>query len=173
MSSIIIADYDPTWPTKFEEEKACILTAADDYIEDIQHIGSTSVPGLGAKPIIDIMVGLRELSLVEKCVPPLQTLGYEYMGEYGIPERHYFRKPDNDSWTERTHQIHMVVKGSDFWQRHLLFRDYLRLHPEDARQYYLLKKALALKFDAGEDYTDAKTEFIEAIVAKAALQAKE
>jgi len=65
MSSIIVADYNPRWPSLFEEEKACILTVTDNYIEDIQHIGSTSVPGFGAKPIIDIIVGLRDLSLVE------------------------------------------------------------------------------------------------------------
>jgi GrpB-like predicted nucleotidyltransferase (UPF0157 family) len=169
MSSLIIVEYDPTWPTQFKEEKARILAISNDHIEDIQHIGSTSVPGLGAKPIIDIMIGLRDLSLVEPCVEPLQQLGYGYLGERGIPERHFFRKPDNNSWIGRTHQIHMVVIGSDFWRRHLLFRDYLRLHPQDAQEYYSLKKDLAQQFGATEHYTDAKTSFIEAIIAKAAL----
>src|SRR5712692_7998308 len=169
MSSIIIADYNPVWPVLFEEEKARILAVAGNYIDEIQHVGSTSVPGLGAKPIIDIMVGLRERSLVEQCIQPLEGLGYEYLGEYGISERHYFRKPLADIGS-RTHHIHMIVRGSDFWKRHILFRDYLRAHPEDARHYYLLKKELADKFGSDrEGYMDAKTEFIEAILAKADL----
>jgi GrpB-like predicted nucleotidyltransferase (UPF0157 family) len=169
MTSIVIADYSPAWPAMFEEERARILDVAGDHIDDIQHVGSTSVPGLGAKPIIDIMIGLRDLSYVEQFVQPLRQLGYGYLGEHGIPERHFFRKPDNGSWITRTHQIHMIVMGSDFWCRHLLFRDYLRLHPEDARRYYSLKKELAQQFGATENYTDAKTSFIEGIIAKAAL----
>ena len=169
MPTILIAEYDPIWPQLYSEEKARILAVAGNYIDEIQHVGSTSVPGLGAKPIIDIMVGLRDLSLVEQCVQPLENLGYEYLGEYGIPERHYFRKPLANVGT-RTHHIHVVVKRSDFWRRQILFRDYLRAHPEDARQYYLLKKGLAEKFGSDrEGYTDAKTEFIESILVKVGL----
>src|SRR5260370_8243621 len=160
MSSIIIADYNPVWPVLFEEEKARILAVAGSYIQDIQHVGSTSVPGLGAKPIIDIMIGLRDLSHVEQFVQPLRQLGYGYLGEHGIPERHFFRKPDNGSWIARTHQINMIVMGSDFWRRHLLFPDYLRLPPEDARRYYFSKKELAQHFVATQNYTQPKPPLI-------------
>ena len=93
MTSITLVEYDPAWPARFEEERSRILGVAGAYIEDVQHVGSTSVPGLGAKPVIDILIGLRDISLVEQCVEPLQALGYEYLGENGIPERHFFRNP--------------------------------------------------------------------------------
>ncbi len=167
---VVVVEYDLNWPVRYDAEKTCILEVIGAYIEDIQHVGSTSVPGLGAKPIIDIMIGIHDLSLVEKCVQPLENLGYEYLSEFGIPGRHYFRKPPDTVSTLRTHHIHMVERNHREWRKHLLFRDYLRNHPEDARQYYLLKKALADKFGSDrEGYTDAKTDFIQAILAKAAL----
>ncbi|HEU4759482.1 MAG TPA: GrpB family protein, partial [Dehalococcoidia bacterium] len=92
-SSIIIADYDARWPALFEQEKARILDAAGRWLADVQHVGSTAVPGLAAKPIIDICAGLRSHQDGERCVGPLQALGYEYLGEAGIPRRYYFRKP--------------------------------------------------------------------------------
>lgn len=166
-SSLRLVDYDPTWPILYEEEKDSILGVIGDFIIDIQHIGSTAVPGLGAKPIIDIMVAIHRLTLVEKCVQPLQTIGYEYRGEYGIPGRHFFRKPPSDSGA-RTHHLHMVEKESDFWERHILFRDFLRVHPEEAQRYHQLKKELAAKFASDRDaYTEAKTSFIESLVKKA------
>ncbi|MFQ6000681.1 MAG: GrpB family protein [Anaerolineae bacterium] len=166
-SSIRLVDYDPKWPILYEEEKASILGAIGDFILDIQHIGSTAVPGLGAKPIIDIMVAIRGLALIEKCIQPLQTIGYEYRGEYGIPGRHFFRKPPGDLGG-RTHHLHMVERESDFWERHILFRDSLRAHPEEAQRYYELKKQLAAKFVSDRDaYTDAKTSFIESVFKKA------
>jgi GrpB-like predicted nucleotidyltransferase (UPF0157 family) len=167
---IIIVNYNPAWPRLYEEEKMHILDFIGEYIEEIQHVGSTSVPDLGAKPIIDIMIGIRNLSLVDKCVQPLQSLGYEYLGEFGIPGRHYFRKPPAALTRRRTHHVHMVETNHDGWRKTLLFRDYLRTHLEDARQYEVLKRALAKQFGSdGEGYTDAKTEFIEAVLAKATL----
>jgi GrpB-like predicted nucleotidyltransferase (UPF0157 family) len=165
-SSIRLVDYDSKWPILYEEEKASILSLIGDFVVDIQHIGSTAVPGLGAKPIIDIMVAIRRLALVEKCVQPLQTIGYEYLGEYGIPGRHYFRKPP--AAPHSTHHVHMVERESDFWERHILFRDFLRVHPEEAQRYHELKKELATKLASDRDaYTDAKTSFIESVVNKA------
>ena len=128
-------------------------------------MGSTAVPGLAAKPIVDIMVGLRVLSDHACCVAPLASLGYEHKGEYGIPDRHYFRKPVQGP---RTHQVHMVERGSAFWVRHLLFRDYLRANPNEAAAYDRLKRELAARFGADlEGYTEAKTEFIRSVEAKA------
>ncbi len=167
-ASIRLVDYDPQWPILYEEEKASILGVIGNFVVDIQHIGSTAVPGLGAKPIIDIMVAIRRLALVEKCVQPLQTMGYEYLGEYGIPGRHYFRKPPGDPHS--TYHVHMVEREGDFWKRHILFRDFLRVHPEEALRYCQLKRELAAKFASDRDaYNDAKTSFIESVVNKARI----
>lgn len=163
---IRLVDYDPQWPILYEEEKASIFGVIGDLIVDIQHIGSTAVPGLGAKPIIDIMVAIRGLALVERCVQPLQAIGYEYLGEYGIPGRYYFRKPPGHPHS--TYHIHMVERESDFWERHILFRGFLRAHPEEAQRYYELKRELATKFGSDRDaYTEAKRSFIESVVNKA------
>jgi GrpB-like predicted nucleotidyltransferase (UPF0157 family) len=123
------------------------------------------VPGLGAKPIIDITVGLRRQADGEKCVRPLEELGYQCKGEFGIPGRLYFRKYTKGT---RSHQIHVVEYGSEFWERHLLFRDYLREHPEEAKEYYELKVRLTAEFGMDRaGYSEAKTEFIRSVEAKA------
>jgi len=115
------------------------------------------------------MVAIRGLALVEKCVQPLHAIGYEYLGEYEIPGRHYFRKPPGHPHS--THHLHMVERESDFWKRHILFRDFLRVHPEEAQRYYELKRALASKFASDRDaYTEAKTLFIESVVNKARVR---
>ena len=161
-----IADYDPAWPCLFEEEKARIVAAIGPYVLAVEHIGSTGVPGLAAKPIIDIMVGIRSLADARRCIGPLEALGYEYVAEYEVelPERRYFRKVRP---RPRTHHIHMVETTSDFWRTHLLFRDHLRSHPEDARAYEELKRRLATEFDTGRDYTAAKSGFVKATLDKA------
>lgn len=161
MAEVIeIVEYNPDWPLMFEKEKALLLAAVGEYIEDIQHTGSTSAPGLAAKPVIDILVALRDLSLVEKCVEPLEKLGYGYLGENGLPGRHFFRKPGGDSW-HRTHHIHMVRKGLSEWENQTRFRDYLRAHPETRQQYQNLKRELAARFGSNrKGYTDAKEDFV-------------
>jgi GrpB-like predicted nucleotidyltransferase (UPF0157 family) len=123
---VIIIDYNPRWPTSYEEEKTHILHAIGDYVQDIQHVGSTSVPRLGAKPIIDIMIGIHNLTLVEKCTQPLQKLDCEYVGEYAIPVGHYFREPHDTgiAIARRTHHIHMMETTHCEWRRHGMFRDY-------------------------------------------------
>lgn len=165
---VIISDYDPRLPILYEEEKVKILSVVERKVVAIEHIGSTAVPGLGAKPIIDIMIAIRHLADVESCVQPLQCINYEYMGEYGIPGRYLFRKPPGSLLSvTRTHNLHMVEQGSDFWERHLLFRDFLRVHPEVAKQYYELKKELATKYGSDRDaYSEAKTSFIESVIDK-------
>ena len=168
-SDVVIVDYNPAWPIMYEEERAQIQALIGEYISEIHHVGSTSIPGLGAKPIIDILVIVREFALGERCVEPLATLGYEYMGEYGIPGRHYFRKPVGPFET-RTHHIHMVEKGHDQRALMLIFREYLRLHPEAMQEYYQLKKGLAEQYKTDRDqYTDAKAPFVKSIV-RAAIE---
>ncbi len=161
---IIIKEYDPKWPKFFDSERDQIMEAIGHYVADIQHIGSTAVPGLAAKPVIDIMVGLRRLLDAQDCILPIEGMEYEYVPEFEdeFPERRYFRKMQNGI---RTHQIHMVEIGTDFWKRHLAFRDYLLKNPKTADEYAALKKELAKTFENDrEAYTNAKTPFIENIL---------
>ncbi|HEY0323990.1 MAG TPA: GrpB family protein [Pyrinomonadaceae bacterium] len=165
---IVIVEYNPRWPALFEEEKARILGLIHAWVESVEHIGSTSVPGLGAKPIIDIMVGIRSLADAPECISRLETIGYEYVPKHEavLPLRRFFHKSATPC--ARTHHLHMVEPTGEFWERHILFRDALRANPETARQYYELKKALAARFGSDRDsYTDAKTSFIEAVVTRA------
>jgi GrpB-like predicted nucleotidyltransferase (UPF0157 family) len=164
---IHIGDYDPRWPEMFEDERIIIQKAIGEIAIDIQHIGSTSVPGLAGKPIVDIIISVAAIDRArDLCVAALSAVGYEYVPEYEIvmPERLYFRKGD-----PRSHHIHMVVEGTEFWRRHILFRDYLRVHPEAAQEYADLKKRLAKEHDTDMDgYTDGKSDFIRETEEKAA-----
>jgi GrpB-like predicted nucleotidyltransferase (UPF0157 family) len=126
----------------------------------IEHVGSTAICGLSAKPIIDIAVAVREIAYASKCVTLLEQIGYEYRGEQGITGRHFFAKGD-----PRTHHLHMVELSSDFWVGHLLFRNYLRQHRETAEEYERLKRDLAQKHKENrEAYTEGKVPFIEGVV---------
>jgi GrpB-like predicted nucleotidyltransferase (UPF0157 family) len=163
---ITIAEYDPKWPALFSEEKKQVLDSIGKNIHRIEHIGSTAVPGLGAKPIIDILVVLNGLDRVKECIPRLQTNGYEYLGENGIPGRSFFTKK-NSGTGGRTHHLHLVVKGSPIIEKHIAFRDYLRDHPKTAKEYQDLKNRLARRFGADRDgYSNAKNDFITSVLAK-------
>jgi GrpB-like predicted nucleotidyltransferase (UPF0157 family) len=160
---VLVVEYDPEWPRRYEEERGRIVAAFGGLIAAIEHVGSTAVPGLGGKPIIDIMIGVARFEDGERCVGPLEGLGYEYLGELGIPGRLYFRRG-----LPRSYQVHLVDHGSDFWERHLLFRDFLRAHPETAAEYYEFKKGLAARFRTDrEAYTEAKTAFIRSVEERA------
>ena len=177
---IIIADYDPLWPHIFADERAMIFRACGrDAFVRIEHVGSTSVPGLAAKPIIDIMPGVRSLAAFAPCIAQLEAIGYQYVPAFerdgpsgpGMPFRRYFRK-DVDG--VRAFHLHVVQTDSEFWRDHLLFRNYLRFHQDDADEYAALKRRLADEYnrtmmgtDVNVGYTDFKTDLIEAIKAKA------
>lgn len=165
---VTISPYNPEWPRRFTEEAAVLGTVFADGNVVIEHIGSTSVVGLGAKPIIDIMVGLERLADAESRIAVLEAVGYEYVPKYEaqLPDRRYFRKP---RFSPRTYHVHCVVKGSSFWIRHLAFRNHLRTHPESAKAYEALKRSLAARLGKDE-YTDAKTPFIEGVLATAAMR---
>jgi GrpB-like predicted nucleotidyltransferase (UPF0157 family) len=163
---VIIKEYDPKWPSLFEAERNELMEAIGHYVADIQHFGSTAVVDLAAKPVIDIMIGLRRLLDAQDCIMPIEAMGYEYLPELeleaGFEDRRYFRKSTNGI---RSHQIHMVEINSDFWKRHLRFRDHLRSNPQTASDYAALKKELAKKFeDDRERYTNAKTDFITGVL---------
>lgn len=155
-----IVEYDLSWPDLFEFEKRQILLACTPARMILEHIGSTSIPGLAAKPTIDILAGIESLNQAGSIIPKLQSLGYIYVPEFEVdlPERRYFYKGRE---VEDAFHVHMVEIDSPFWKRHIAFRNYLRCHPEEVREYEALKRTLATKFGADrEGYTDAKTEFI-------------
>lgn len=163
---ITIAEYSSAWLQMFAEEKTRLQRILS-ILAVVEHIGSTSVPGLAAKPIIDIMVGLADFTHADTLVLRVQSLGYEYVSRFEVemPFRRYFRK-DNEG--VRTHQIHMVALNSEFWHRHLAFREYLKAHPNIAAEYATLKRNLAEQdWQDVNDYADAKTEFIQSIEAQA------
>ena len=163
---IVIVDYDPRWPLRFEAARTAITRAVGGLLVSIEHVGSTAVPGLAAKPIIDIMPGIRRFEDGYECVAPLEALGYEYRGEYGFPGRYYFVKDDDEG--KREQQLHMLVAGSDPWTRHILFRDLLRANPHEAEQYARLKRSLAERYRHDrEAYAEAKTTFIEGALERA------
>ena len=152
--------YDPEWVRLFAEEKARLQAVIGAYVLDIQHVGSTSVPGMVAKPILDIAIAVRNFEEARVCIPPVESLGYAYKGEFGIPRRHYFVKGE-----PRTHHIHMNERGSTDWENQVLFRDCLIRHPDLAEEYARLKLELARRFP--EDrlaYTDAKAPLIERVL---------
>ena len=169
MKKIVIEDYDPAWPELYEREATAIAAALGEHLVAIHHVGSTAVPGLAAKPVIDIQIGVTSLEAADRyCVPAMIDLGYEYVPEFEeqIPERRYFRK-DNGLGL-RTHNCHMVVPGSEWWIRHLAFRDYLRKHPEVRDAYAQLKRELSeFEYESVSDYADKKTEFIQSVEEKA------
>lgn len=168
---VTIVEYRSSWQEQFEHESALLKNALAGIGAVIEHIGSTSVMGLAAKPIIDIMIGLPDFSVADSFVPRIVTLGYEYVPKYEdvMPYRRYFKKRQQDA---TTHHVHMVEADSEFWKRHLRFRNYLRENPEAAAEYAALKKVLAVhEWQNGNQYADAKTEFIKKIEDKAREQA--
>lgn len=164
MREVIIEQYDPNWILKFQNEKENILELCNKLILEIEHIGSTSVENLGAKPIIDIMIGVKTLALDIQIIPKIESLGYIYVKKYEniIPFRRFFTKDKN---TLREFHIHLVEKDTDFWKKHLVFRDKLRKSSEIMNSYYNLKLELAEKFRTDTSkYTDAKADFINGVI---------
>lgn len=161
---VLVVPYDPSWQTAFDTEKQRILEACpSDSSVVIEHVGSTAVPGLCAKPILDIMIGIPSNKDGVSLVPFLAELGYFYKGENGIPGRHYFTLG-----SPRTHHVHMVERNGPIWKKHLLFRDHLRNHLEDRNEYATLKKSLSESFPTDRlRYTESKNELIQTIVEKA------
>ncbi len=160
-----IVDYDPSWPLMFEKEKNAILEAIGEKVVAIEHVGSTAIPGMRARPIIDTLIALRRLDDAIECIEPLRKLGYEYrpINETIIPGTRFFRKSAPGS---NTHHIRMVEKTSDQWNDYMLFRDYLRIHLEEAGEYAKLKIDLHKKF-SGKLPLKAKSDFVALVLERA------
>jgi GrpB-like predicted nucleotidyltransferase (UPF0157 family) len=163
-SRIIIEDYDPLWPQRFETLRSQIADTLGDLASAIEHIGSTAVPGLAAKPIVDIDVLLRSSTDLSLVISRLASLGYEHRSDLGIPGREAFRRPP-DAFP---HHLYVCPPDSREYRQHIAFRDHLRTHPEDAKAYAVLKHNLAsTSGDRREAYNEGKGEFVENIVRRA------
>ena len=165
---IVVAEYDPHWPHLFCEIRDRVYPVVRDIAVSIEHVGSTSVPGLCAKPIIDIDV-IVEKRDVETAIDRLSTIGYEHQGDLGVPEREAFRHPFPDG-----HHLYLCVRGSLGLRNHLALRDYLRRDREAAHEYCTIKRALATRFpDDIDSYVDGKSAFVDGILAKVGFSADE
>jgi GrpB-like predicted nucleotidyltransferase (UPF0157 family) len=166
---IVIRDYDPTWVARFEAERDLLRDALGPHALRIEHVGSTSVPGLAAKPVIDIAINVRTLAVMPEMRIHLAALDYRYRGEEGLPGRHYLCKPiDPPGRAHRLVQLHITQARATEFRRHLLFRDYLRLHPEARAEYGALKRMLADEAEGDiATYIAGKTEFIRRCLAAA------
>ena len=163
---IEVIPHDPAWQGEFSAEAQRIRRALGKIVVRLHHIGSTAIPGLSAKPIIDLLLEVEEVAELDDRSADLQALGYEVMGEFGIPGRRYFRK--NNASGVRTHQLHAFKADAAQVERHLAFRDYLIAHPAEAGLYSELKQKLAQTHPGDiEAYMDGKDPFIKEHQARA------
>jgi GrpB-like predicted nucleotidyltransferase (UPF0157 family) len=163
MQTVDLCDYDPQWPALFESLRSRIVSALGPLVIAVEHIGSTSVPNICAKPIIDLDVVVRPED-VPAAISAVEALGYRHEGDLGIDGREAFR------WTAEfpEHHLYLCPQGSPAFERHVLFRDYLRAHPEKAQQYAELKKRLAEQYhDDRSKYQEAKSAFIDDLIERA------
>lgn len=166
-----IVEYNPIWPSLFQKEKKRLMDTCGSYILAGEHIGSTSVPGLGAKDIIDLMVAVESIAIADKfLIEKIIGMGYKYSKhlEEFFPDRRYFSTIPGEM--EYRCHIHVVELDTGFWRKHSIFRDYLREFPDVRDAYYNLKIKLSEIHNTEETrilYTDSKTEFIEDVVNKA------
>ena len=165
-----IVGYDPRWPDLFAAEASLLrnVLPSDAFIA-IEHAGSTAIPGVAAKPIIDIFVAVPSIADAKRTlIEPIRAIGYVYWEDNPNPERMFFVNGMPPFGARRTHHVHLCEPSSEHWSRPLLFRDYLRQHPDQARAYVELKHDLAERFrDDREGYTAAKEAFVLDIAVKA------
>jgi GrpB-like predicted nucleotidyltransferase (UPF0157 family) len=163
--TVRIEKYNPEWKNKFEKEQIRLESALKEYNVNIQHVGSTSIIGCSAKPIIDIAIGVESLEYGEKLIAVLEKIGYIYDGDGKIPGRHFFKKGNGEL---RTHYIHLEPINGELWSNHILYRDYLNNHFELVKEYSNLKESLESEFaDNRDGYARKKDPFIENILGKA------
>ena len=161
---IIIEDYDPRWPEQFELLRSRVAPALGTLAAAFDHVGSTAVPGLAAKPIIDIDVLLHSAADLFEAITRLAILGYKHRGDLGVIGREAFHPPSNDV----PHHLYLHGPESREYARHISFRNHMRANPQDARAYERLKRALAQQFrNNREAYNLGKSEFVEAILRRA------
>lgn len=164
---IELVPYTPQWEVRFQEEATALSQALGETLVTVHHIGSTAIPGMIAKPIVDMLPVVKDISAVDRLTPVLKALGYEAKGEYGMPGRRFFIKRHQG---KRIVNVHIFEESHPAIERHLCFRDYVRAHPEEAAAYAALKKRLVMKSpDDIERYCWGKDDFLQAIEKKALL----
>lgn len=169
-SSLRLAPYDESWVRSYEVEAAHLRRVFGSMLVQIEHVGSTAVPGLVAKPIIDILAAVTSWDGFDGAAERLCALGYEYTPFPDTTDPRVFRKGPAEGVQLRTHHLHVTAAGSSCWRRILAFRDHLRAHPNEAAAYARLKQKLVGQFANQPDrYTDAKTEFVRDTEVKAGL----
>lgn len=165
MRNIVIVEYTTAWQEMFTAESLCLNHALESVLISIHHIGSTSVPGLAAKPTIDMLAVVQSLNELDTLNHVMLDLGYEPKGELGIVGRHFFAKGSDDN---RTHHVHAYERGHPEIESHLDFRDYLRAHPEQVRRYAELKSKLSEQHrNDVEAYIEGKSPFIKETIRNA------
>lgn len=166
--TVKLSSFSTLWQNRFRAETRRLRRYTGNSRYVLEHIGSTAIRGLDAKPIIDMAMMIPSLSRLPLWTKRLESAGYTYKGEYGLAGRHFFTHGN-----PVTHHLHLVAKGCEHWIRWLLFRDYLRAHPDEAQKYNKLKRALARKYASNRDaYTRAKTPLINQLLAKATKEQK-
>jgi len=164
---IELVPHIPEWEALFKKEAERLSSVLGDTLLQIHHIGSTAIPGILAKPIVDILPTVKDIHAVDRLTPSLEALGYEAKGEFGMPGRRYFIKSQDG---KRLFNVHIFEEGHPDVERHLRFRDYMRSHPEDAAAYSDLKKELVKQSsDDMERYCWGKEDFVKAIEVRAFL----
>lgn len=164
MNPVLIEEYDPLWPERFRMLHSRIAGSIDSLAAAIEHVGSTAVPGLAAKPIIDMDVLLKSIADLPLAIARLASIGYTHRGDLGIAGREAFRVPNGDV----PHHLYVCPPGSLEYGRHVAFRDYLRTHLQDAAAYANLKRNLARQFGSDrEGYNQAKAAFVQEILRRA------
>ena len=161
----LLVDYDERWPAEFAAEEQRLREALRNLIVAIEHCGSTAVPGLRAKPIIDIYIGVRSLADWVQCKAPLESLGYDYADHAGIPNDFVFGRGRDR--TERTHLVHVIEYGGELWRNALVFRNALRANPQLAADYAAIKQQAVEQAPVNRArYTELKGPFIAAVLAQ-------
>ena len=158
----LLVDYDPKWPSLFEAERDRLQSVLGDISRGIEHYGSTSVPGLRAKPIIDILVGILPLNAWVRCQQPLESLGYDYSDHAGVPGHYIFGR--GRDLNERTHLVHIIEFNGPSWRSNLAFRDALRAS-RNLREEYIIAKEAAVKLapEGRAKYNELKQSFFEKV----------
>ncbi len=161
---ILLVPYDPRWPQAFERARGELIAAIGaERLLGFEHIGSTAIPEIFAKPIIDMLAGVSDPTIVDDMLGDIEALGY--LPWYGAPGRRTFERRGPDGTA--TEHLHFVVHASPNWTEPLRFRDWLRVNPADREAYQRLKLRLAAVYDDTRKYSEAKTEFVRQIDAKA------
>ena len=161
--TVKLSRYDADWALRFQGEALRLRQITGTSRYRLEHIGSTAIPGLDAKPIIDMAMRIPSFKRLALWIRRLEEAGYDYKGEYGLPGRHFFTRGN-----PTTQHLHLVTPTSEHWDRWLLFRDYLRAKPDEAKRYNDAKLALARKYPTNRNaYTKAKTPVINSLLARA------